>query len=277
MALRLIKSTVSCDLGNFVSKYFNFLIDVFNEDLKNIGIEKGVYTKCLYTSVTMFYLLAGERAKKKSLFCYVDNVKSRVEKCKDVYKMTHELLTKFEKQLLATVCNKRDIFFVMLTDDDLPYNNDKTKMKMFPGHVFVIDKQVDNDCVPRYKVYQSYINKYTLEEYSSLKKKSGKDINNSHMNFSYHEMKDFINQLSKFLMSQKWTKSSIKFYENFTLVDSHEYLNYRIFPYINFCYTNLPALRCKREILKALIEKRDDKKLSPENIEMVNIILETEQ
>lgn len=275
MVLKKSASDISCDLGSFVSKHFNFLIDIFNEDLENIGIAKGVYTKCLYTSVTMFYLLAGERAKKKSLFCYVDNVKNRMKKCKDINKITHDLLENFKKNLLTPECNKRDIFFVMLTDDDLPHNSDITKVKMFPGHVFIIDKQVDSNCVPRYKVYQSYINKYTLEEYSSIKK-PGNNSSSNHMNYNYSEMRNLTIKLSNFLTSKKWTKKHVDFYKAFTLVEAMDFLNFKIFPYINFCYTNLPAIRCKKEILHALIEKRDSNRLSPENVDMINKILDNE-
>lgn len=256
-------ATMSCDMQSFVSKHFNMLIDIFKSDLENLGIES-VHTKCLYTAVTMFYLLAGNRAKAKCLHCYVNNVKQRMSAldAESRYAFLKEQVSAFKKDVLQSSCNnnnntlkkgeKRKIFFVMLTNSPLKHSKDSTKEEEhFPGHVFIIDKQMRNSCEATYSVYQSYINEYTLQDYSGVEL----DEKELHMNYSQKRMKTFLNDLGKLILSKKWTEKNIKFWKDFTLVDVESYKDYNLQPHINFCYISLPARRCQKEIVDALKEK----------------------
>lgn len=263
---------MSCDLGDLLKDHFSMLIDIFKTDLKQLGVES-VYTKCLYTAVTVLYLICGHSAISGSLQCYVNNVKSRMAKKN---KNEKEMFIKDNvKQAVSSILKKerrRMVYFIMITNSELPHPKDKHKEEFFPGHVFVIDKQIMKEGnKPIYRIYQSYINKYTLEDYS---KKINNDTGDLYNEYSYERMQEFIKNLSYFMNSKIWDARNVSFWKDFTLVDASNFEGYPIQPYIHFCYNVLPALRCKQGLYDLLQEKRTQNKIPVMYRERVDKLLE---
>jgi len=243
-----------CDLGYFIYRYFNVLIDVFRTDL-NTG---NTYTKCLYTAITMMFLLCGEKAKEDTEFCRVSNVKERLDNHPQKTKIIERISFKLMQDVLKP-SQRRMVYYVMITNTMMTKNKNykgagKEMPKMFPGHVFVIEKLVH----PRtkenlYMIYQSYINEYTLIEFTREKKQSK---NTPKMQYSYAEMETFLKRLHTFINSPTWDKEQMNFWKQFTLVDVSEFKGYQIHPQILFCYRKRSAKQCKADIVKMLEEKK---------------------
>ena len=245
-----------CDLGYFIYRYFNVFIDVFRRDL-NIG---NTYTKCLNTAITMMFLLCGEKAKADTEFCRVSNVRERLEKHPQKTKMIEQMSSKLIQDVLKP-SQRRMVYYVMITNSMLTKRKHskgarQEASKMFPGHVFVIEKLVH----PRtkenlYMIYQSYINEYTLMEFTHEKKQSK---NTPKMQYSYAEMENFLKQLHSFINSTKWDKEQVAFWKQFTLVDASEFKGFHIQPQILFCFRKRSAKQCKADIVKMLEEKKEN-------------------
>lgn len=252
----------SCDFGSLLTKYFDMLIDIFKNDL-------GFYnepTKCLFTATTMLYLMCGHHAISQSQQCSVENVRARMTKIKDPSGYINKSASQARKEILSKT-NERMAYFVMITNSEIPHNtNASLPLQFFPGHVFVIDKQMKaNGTEPLYKLYQSYINRYTLQDFSKSRfrenRKSSTNNNNSddmltkHMDYDYKRMKGFLTKLLRLVNSKVWDARNVKFWKDFTLVDAKYMENYQIQPYIHFCYIALPATRCKQGLFDLLQEK----------------------
>ena len=260
----------SCDLSSILKKDFNMLIDIFKLDLKRNGVES-VYTKCLYTAVTILFLICGQNAIEGSLKCYVDTVKDRMKRITDKAGFIFKSVKEAEEKIMRKD-GKRMVYFVMITNSELPYEGpgESRPDEFFPGHVFVIDKQQKRgESVPCYKIYQSYINKYTLEDYSKKKLEASQENGNNkennnnnssekrlYMEYDYERMTKLMKQLSRFINSKTWDQQNCNFWKEFTLVDANNFLGYPVQPYINFCYNELPALHCKKGLFNLLDEKR---------------------
>jgi len=265
-----------CDLGRLIDDHFNMLIDIFKGDMTELGVES-VYTKCLYTSVTILYLLCGMKAIEGSLKCYVNNVKERMSglTVSNVENVIQKDIEEASRRILSN--NKRRmVYFMMITNSELPHAKDKTREKaFFPGHVFVIDKQYDRiSNEPVYRLYQSYINKYTLQEFSKKKNKNNSSSSSSSsssrktrkaMDYTFDEMKAFLSKLSHLLNSKVWTQVNVDFWKEFTHVSANYMKGFLIQPHIYFCFNELPAIRCKEGLLELLYEKFKDGKIPKEH------------
>ena len=245
----------SCDLGSIIQNHFNMLIDIFKQDLRKLGVES-VYTKCLYTAVTILYLICGQNAIQGSLQCYVDRVKSRMSKKTDDEKRSFikDNVQKAMDDVLKN-SNRRMVYFIMITNSELPHpSNSKKENAFFPGHVFVIDKQIKKgEKMPFYRLYQSYINKYTLQDYSqTIDQESG----TLYHEYTYERMKKLFEDLRYFINSSIWDDKNVAFWREFTLVDARNFRGYPVQPYIHFCYNVLPAINCKRGLYELLEQKR---------------------
>lgn len=269
------------------------LIDIFKLDLRKNGVES-VYTKCLYTAVTILYLICGNSAIEGSMKCYVDTVKDRMAKIPNKEEFIFKSINDAKNSILEDD-NKRTVYFVMITNSELPYEkgNANKPDEFFPGHVFVIDKQKKRkENLPSYKIYQSYINQYTLQDYSSKKLKEKKqnmkqnmkyiknNANNNdedeerlYMDYDYNRMKNFLMKLTRFINSKTWDKENCEFWKEFTLVDAQNFLGYPIQPYIHFCYNALPALHCKKGLFDLLDKKRANNQIPEKYIDRVNKLL----
>lgn len=246
---------MSCDLGTLIHDHFNMLMDIFGKDLKDLGVES-VYTKCLYTSVTILYILCGNKAIEGSLKCYVSNVKKRMQNLSnsDIQSNIQRDASDASKRILLN--NKRRmVYFLMITNAELPHASNKEKEEaFFPGHVFVIDKLFyANETVPKYKLYQSYINKYTLQDFSEKRRRMNDD--KKAMDYTYEEMTAFLKKLSNLLNSKTWTNDNVKFWKEFTHVSAEYMKGHLIQPHIFFCFNELPAIRCRSGLLQLLKDK----------------------
>lgn len=264
-----------CNLGRLVDSHFNMLIDIFKEDLKKLGVES-VYTKCLYTSVTIFYLLCGMKAIDGSLKCYVDNVKDRMSGLTNtrVGNVIKRDVSEASSRILHDD-KKRMVYFMMITNAVLPHARDKTKQTaFFPGHVFVIDKQYSNN-VPIYKLYQSYINKYTLQEFSRRMNNNNDQGTEKRkaIDYSYDEMKVFLSELSLLLNSKVWNKKHVDFWKRFTHVSANYMKGHEIQPHMFFCFNELPAIRCQEGLLKLLHDKLKSEKIPERYIKTVEKLI----
>ncbi len=261
----------SCNLGSLINKHFNMLIDIFKYDLTELGVES-VHTKCLYTAVTILYLICGHKAIKGSLQCYVDRVKTRMrQKSEEDKKIFIKNSMDEAYKNILNKDNRRMVYFMMITNSELPHPKDPFKEEFFPGHVFVIDKQIrKGDDKPFYRLYQSYINKYTLEEYSQ---QIHKPTGSVYHEYSYERMEDLMNKLKYFINSSTWDSKNVEFWKEFTLVNANNFKGYPIQPYIHFCYNALPALRCKKGLYDLLEEKVRQNKIPLIYKERVNKLL----
>lgn len=260
-----------CDLGDLITNNFSMFIDIFKSDLKELGVES-IYTKCLYTAVTVLYLICGHSAISSSLQCYVDNVKTRM--AKKNLKEKEVFIRNSVKEGISSVLKvekSRKVYFFMITNSELPHPQDPNKYEFFPGHVFVVDKQMKKGSdKPVYRIYQSYINKYTLQDYSRQINNNTGDLYNV---YTYERMVEFTNNLSYFMNSKIWDARNVAFWRDFTLVDASNFKGYPIQPYIHFCYNVLPAIRCRQGLYDLLQEKKEKNQIPFKYSERVDALL----
>lgn len=138
-------------------------------------------TKCLNTAVmTMVLYLGMSRALTYTRFCDVQNVKARrsVANASDLWST---VMSKIEP-------SKRILHYVMLTDGDLALPDKDMGTVYFPGHVFVIEHGGSDDS---YKLYQSYIDKYDLDQH--IRHRGGSlELNRAQMKLIMDAVKQFV-------------------------------------------------------------------------------------
>jgi len=155
-------------------------------------------------------LLVGEHKIKDIQQCDVSNT---IQRHKDLQDDNITILKQLQKSLLRKNSKNSVLYYIMLTDGELR-NTDisNSNSKYFPGHVFIVEKNVNGS----YYIYQSFIQKYSLKEF--LKENKCRSYNRK-------DVQDVCEFFSKFLdKTYVWNDVAVKQWCKLTTVDTSKFL-----------------------------------------------------
>ncbi len=253
-----------CDIMTYLTDYVTPIMQILSVHLPDYHMKLRT-TKCLNTSIMTMYLLLGTTGLKKSEYCSVNNIKKRI---------TDENITRLDEMILFDKMindlfkrggKYRYFYYIMITDGEMVrsknslYSNNKEtdQQDYFPGHVFVIEK-IPCGNINRYKLYQSYINQYTLSGHYQK--------NNNSMEVSEQDLKDIFgktgvnaknmiinsknkrNGVSTIFMDNEWNKYTTHAWEKLTYVPSEKYNGFST-NNLKFCYQKVRVLSCYKILL----------------------------
>ncbi len=206
-----------CAAISMISKYYDTIIQLMTKEISNHYNLQYNSTKCLNTCVILIYILFGAKQMMLSKSCNTHEVRARKSK---TLMFQSDTISNLEKSLVRRNRNGSVFYYVMLTDAHLPLNDTNI---YFPGHTFIIEKTVSR----QYFIYQSYINNYNLHSY--MQKQSCKPIDLSKMKQIIANLKTLCNG------SYVWNDDMIKFWKDFTNVDTRQFRGARL-QGIHFCF-----------------------------------------
>lgn len=167
----------------------------------------------------------------------------------------------------STVCS-REIYYVILTNANLPRSvpssssnkNPLRDEQWFPGHVFVIEKscRTEEGGAPRFNLYQSYINNYTLQ---------GHALFNRSYSMSADKMRKTLRGMRALFQNPAWTQDDTSFWKKFTHVQVPQYEGYNFADNVFVCFRKANTTRCV-DNLRNLLQKLShnlEHKLSTKN------------
>lgn len=229
-----------CDIAYVIRYHLAAIFQLMNVEIPEYNIQLQT-TKCLSTAVIMLYMFAGKEALMKTEYCDVPNVQARVRD-----KMKHnELVFKELKGCLMeppSLTLPRMLFYVMLTNGDLQLSTDLTKTKMFPGHVFVLERHHGGE---RFSMYQSYIGHYDLNKQIDMMKS---------LSLSRSRMARLIDSLGRVTNTKVWDDDTTKDWKSVSLVDEGRFLQHNVLGNILLCFQTVTTNTCVQH-LKELIDQ----------------------
>lgn len=228
-----------CDIAYVIKDHLPAIFQLMNVEVPSYHIQLQT-TKCLNTAVIMLYLFAGEEALEATSFCDVPNVRKRAT--------TADYSTHVWKDLRAALLQEpapdlpRMLFYVMLTNGNLPLKSDPLKKIMFPGHVFVLERFENGR---RFNMYQSYIGHYDMSGQIDLKKSLG---------MSRSKMTSVIDSLGRVIQKAVWDEEATRDWKEVSLVDESRFLDHCVRGNICLCFRTVTTTKCV-DYLRELIDE----------------------
>lgn len=257
-----------CSFVDVIRKHIPAIMQLVGARLRDHYFMGMITTKCLNTAVMMAYLLCGVESMATVKQCDTNLVKDRFKTAVtsgiDTRIATMQTLRKalISKPKVRSV-RDRDVFYVMLTHSVLPRHdgnsppsnmndfannaspNSNKNEKMFPGHVFVIERSwkanvYDKTVLePRYSIYQSYIGEYDMGEF--VRK-------NPHLlDMPEAKMKRLLDGLVNLMKAPMWTPANSQLWHELTTVSLEtckKFENYVIGGRILPCFRQLSLSQC---------------------------------
>ena len=199
-------SSQTCFYVSLISNHLVAILQILNVKYSDSYVNNIITTKCLNTAVMLTIILLGESKIKHIKKCDVSNTIQR-----HINKEDNNLviLEQLRKTLLRKNSKYSTMYYIMLTDGNM-YNMANDKI-YFPGHVFLVEKNVDGG----YYIYQSFIQKYSLREFIKSNKCSS---------FRREDVKNMCSFFSKFLRNDyKWDDIAIQEWCKLTSVDTSKF------------------------------------------------------
>ena len=236
---------VNCDVTNIIMKYLEPLMQICSATMSDYNMQMKT-TKCLNTAVMLTYILGGSDKLKTVEYCEVSKINKRYDKKNNKLQHKLKIFNELKKDLIKNNNNKRYFYYILMTNNDMEKSdmlgNSASTTQSFPGHVFIIDKFPDcNNNESNYNVYQSYINQYDLKGHYKKNKNSMK-VQNNDINF-------VLNGIFNIVSNPVWNKDAIKFWNDFTFVETNNLLNYKT-DKINLCYSKISIEDCYKEFYR---------------------------
>lgn len=228
-----------CDVAYLIKDHLPAIFQLMNVEVPSYNIQLQT-TKCLNTAVIMLYLFAGEKALEATSFCDVPNVRERAR----TIDFSEHVWNDLRKELLVSPYQglPRMLFYVMLTNGNLPSVVNGQVGKMFPGHVFVLERIQDGD---RFNMYQSYIGHYDMSKQIEMKKSLSK---------SRVDMTRIIDCLGRVVSKEVWDEASTRDWQEVCMVNESRFENHRVRGHICLCYRTVTTTACVLHLRK-LIDK----------------------
>lgn len=227
-----------CDIAYVIKDHLPAIFQLMNVEVPSYNIQLQT-TKCLNTAVIMLYLFAGEGALEATSFCDVPNVRERA-KTSD---FSLHVWTALRQELLQapTPDLPRTLFYVMLTNGHLQLKTDRHSTKMFPGHVFVLERLHGG---LRFNMYQSYIGHYDMSKQIDMVKS---------LSMSRVRMTGVIDCLGRVVNKDVWDEGSTKDWKLVSLVDESRFMGHMVRGNICLCFRTVTTTACV-EHLRVLID-----------------------
>lgn len=227
-----------CDIAYVIKDHLPAVFQLMNVEVPSYNIQLQT-TKCLNTAVIMLYMFAGEKALEATSFCDVPNVRERAKTSDHSLHVFRGL----RNELLQppSVDLPRTLFYVMLTNGNLPLKTDNHVTKMFPGHVFVLERLHGGQ---RFNMYQSYIGHYDMSKQIDMVKS---------LSMSRTRMINVIDCLGRVVLKDVWDEASTRDWKVVCLVDESRFIDHKVLGNICLCYRSVTTTACV-EHLRILID-----------------------
>lgn len=284
-------------------------MQLLTNELREYGMQL-MTTKCLNTAVMMWYLFLGERDDdfRKAAYCDSKSVKRRGLDARKTLEPRRyaasewnpvNVVERFGKDLLSTVqddprvtdpdalCGMRTLFYVMMTDAELPLVKTKTP----PHKSKKISEDDDNNDdrngngkksqsssahhpsptpptgVPKqffpghvYVIEKVWIrpdrNRYNLyQSYINNYTLNGHAQNNHSYSMSQAGAQRLVDNLEMMYASPAWDERYTRFWKQFTHVDTTRYEGYQFSQQSFFCYRKANTTNCTANLERFLREK----------------------
>jgi hypothetical protein len=227
-----------CDLASVVKDHIKLLMQVFDSDLKEYGMQL-ITTQCLNTAVTLMYAFLGNKALAHTRYCDVKNVQSRYSL--NPAELSKREVISFANSILNPRLQLRTLYYVMITDVKMHHPTNNTFVE-FPGHVFIID--INPSCrgesnTPECYIYQSYIMAYQFKGAERVR---------------YPTLKTIVNGLQHMFNTPVWDTICSQTWETITGIKADEFEGYSR-ENIHFCYRTTKIKHCTEILEKMLQEK----------------------
>lgn len=228
-----------CDIAYVIKDHLPAVFQLMNVVVPAYNIQLQT-TKCLNTAVIMLYLFAGEKALEATSFCDVPNVRARALTAD----FSLGVWTDLRSQLLQAAAKDlpRMLFYVMLTNGKMPLVTDSRVSKMFPGHVFVLERLHGGR---RFNMYQSYIGHYDMSRQIDMVKS---------LSMSRARMTNVMDCLGRVVCKTVWDEQATRDWQVVCLVNESRFLNHKVRGNICLCFRSVSTSACV-EHLRVLIDK----------------------
>jgi hypothetical protein len=206
---------MACNIIYELSKYQNDLLYILNIKYHNLYNDNVLATKCRNSAMMIILMIIGDNAVSHLQHCDVNNILSR---------QGYENNTLIFKSLYNNIMFKHiypSYYYIMMSDGHF---NKKTKLIYFPGHVFIFEKYKNT-----YRIYQSYINEYTLNTFINTSKCK---------NYVIKDIMKFLLFLNDILNKDSyiWNEYTVYYWKLLTLTDSSKFIGYNVNKSIKLCY-----------------------------------------
>lgn len=232
-----------CDLAYIVKDYVLPILQCLTNTITDYNMRL-LTTKCLNTAVAFSMLLLGDIGVENAGWCDTQKVIERHTKGSDT---NRKILDELKPDILNKTQVGRFVFYILMTDAYLPYNNTTKEDLFFCGHVLLIERINDGSgSEPIYYFYQSYINEYDFKGHM-------KRMNDT-IEMSWERVKNILEKIDYLLTNGKWSQSVVDFWKDFTFVNTQKMVDSNNNNKIFLCYKKTPATECVG-ILKSYAEK----------------------
>jgi hypothetical protein len=238
-----------CDIGYLIRDHIPAVIQALSIELRGNGLNIAIQpTRCFYTAVMMMYLLLGSDAIKQLPYCNNDEIQKRFSTTQT---SSIDVSSSLNDHIFSN--DGHTIFYILLTNYKTP-DDDKGVKYFFPGHVFVVERTP----IFKFNLYQSYIDKYDMNQYISDAKS---------LSIGKTKMKRLMNSLSLMMQTPKWDNSTSEFWSELTntsIEESNSFIGMDI-GNILLCYSKSDVKDCNASLLSLLdkhidiLEKTPDK------------------
>lgn len=236
------KKCQRCDLVYILKDYVKPIMQLLTVDIKEYNMRL-LTTKCLNTGLMIMYFMLGKNGIKLASQCdthvVIKKHKEGIDNNNDViYNLNNDILSKKHKQ--------RYLYYILLTDGYFS-KPDQEDTIFFPGHVFLLEKTPNQDGSYSFQVYQSYINKYDIKGHF--------ENNNNSVTMTYAQVKNLLEKINYILTSNTWDDKCIKYWKDFTFVDTTNLKGTNSKNAFFICYRRATVKTCLGNIKSYIKEK----------------------
>jgi hypothetical protein len=239
------KACNRCDLGYIVKDHIISIMQVLTNELPDYNFRLQT-TKCLNTAVMLMLFFLGKRGLKIANYC---DTRAVIQRHKNGTDKNDLIMKDLKKQIFSKKEKSRVIYYILLTDGYFPNsisdltNNINTQINeqiYFPGHVFILEKMWDENINEHfYYFYQSYINKYTLNQHISL---------NNGLKISLSKAKRILDNLESILKAQTWNDKNVDMWKDMTFTNSSKFINSHSKENFFLCFKKAKTDKCLENI-----------------------------
>lgn len=232
-----------CDIGYIIKDHVKVIMQLLTNDLPNFNWKLQT-TKCLNTAIMLMFFLIGNKGLNIADACDSRAVTTRHTNGQE----DNEIIIKsLYKQLFSKRERSRTIYYILMTDGYFPQANTSNGTKYFPGHVFLLEKIYDSTIQQHvFYFYQSYINKYTLNDHIRM---------NKGLKISLQKTKQLINDLSEVIKAQTWDKENVRRWYQMTFADSSDLQNAQSHNRFYLCFRKTKTTTCLQRLERYLRNK----------------------
>lgn len=200
--------TNTCNYVFLISKYITAILQFMNITFSSSYTNNLITTKCLNTAVMLIIILIGSDKIKSIQQCDVSNT---IERHISHQENNKQIMTSLQASLCYPRNKKAYMFYIMLTDGRLSNVKPNKGTNYFPGHVFIVEKTIDNS----YFIYQSFIAKYDLNDFI---------VKNKCKSYDRNSVKEMCGFFKKFLKEDNvWDDNAVDYWKKLTSVDTTEF------------------------------------------------------